>query len=162
MNIDRLNRVIEAIRAEPKHFVMSDWIHLGDAEVSGNDIDPQNLKCGTAGCIGGWAEILAASDARLGKYEIPNYPDSDAQVRGSTLSALWLDVPDGSYERDELTNLFMMDHKFNMGDFDELSPEDRAKAAIRAIEIFRDTGTSNWEQALRETGLLHKLYKIDC
>lgn len=50
MNTQLLRRIQEKIKAEPHNFVMSQW------------------HCGTAHCIGGWAQVLAPS-----KMDLPNH-----------------------------------------------------------------------------------------
>ncbi len=161
MNVERLNRIIERIRSEPAHFIMADWIESGQFGTNSKKALLE-LECGTAGCIGGWAETLANADAAKGLYKFPLDYDNEP-IHHMSAAADWLGVHDkGSDDWRQLDNLFMMDHEFNMENFDRLEPEERARAAIRAIEIYRDTGSSDWVRALDETGLRDEVERDRC
>src|SRR5262245_22385766 len=112
MNKERLNRVIEQIKAEPTHFVMSDWVNTGDPK------DLEALRCGTAGCIGGWIETLARADEHKGLFVLGT-PVYGGQFNGGTIANKWLEIYDdpsqsGADLRGELDSLFHMDR----GDLD--------------------------------------------
>lgn len=59
MNIELLLKVREAILLEPKRLDMWNW--LGTASKRDN---PDGPKCGTIGCISGWACVLKEKEAR--------------------------------------------------------------------------------------------------
>jgi hypothetical protein len=148
MNIENLNRVIEAIRSEPNHFVMRSWNTAGgiDASDEARSTLARNNPCNTAGCIGGWMDSLALADIADGKMEAGASIGSDQPL---TLVAAFAGV-----ERGDLDDLFHMDHYWSMFRFDRLPDAQRAEAGARAVEIFRNTGESDWKRALEETGLL--------
>jgi hypothetical protein len=154
MNIENLNRVIEAIRNEPHHFVMMNWntASEGPDETSLRVSLARNNPCNTAGCIGGWMDALGLTDIADGKME-PVTPEYEGgPVYGIFVAAAFIDLPRQSWE---LRQLFHMDRNFSMTRFDNLPPQKRAEAGIRAVEIFRDSGgKSDWRQALQDTGLL--------
>lgn len=160
MNIDNINRVIAAVRAEPHHFVMEDW------NTAGGDSGPavrltlaRNNPCNTAGCLGGWMDSLALCDIADGKMAAPVVSGED--LKDGIGSQLYLAARFiGMAESEQgwgsgLDMLFHMDRHFSMIRFDRLPPKARAEAGARALEIFRDNdGRSNWTRALEETGLL--------
>ena len=153
MNIDNINRVIAAVRAEPHHFVMADWNTATNAAESfpeGKRLSlARNNPCNTAGCLGGWMDSLALCDIADGKLTAPD-PDEEGKVQPAALAAHFIGV-----SKWHMDDLFHMDHRYSMPLFDELPPKTRAEAGARALEIFRDNdGESNWTQALEETGLL--------
>jgi hypothetical protein len=154
MNIENINRVIAAVRAEPHHFVMKDWNTASNA-INGFRVPDRltlakNNSCNTAGCLGGWMDSLALADIEDGKLTAPS--DEDGISSRSGMAAHFIGVTSTW----RLDGLFYMDHQFSMERFDKLPPKARAEAGARALEIFRDSdGESDWERALRETGLLN-------
>jgi hypothetical protein len=158
MNIDNINRVIAAVRAEPHHFVMKDWItncaHPSDYTPENRLQLARNNPCNTAGCLGGWMDSLALCDIQDGKMQEPDPDENDVSLRPSKLAAAFVGVDAGDFQ---LERLFHMDHLYSLSRFDRLPDEDRAKAGARALEIFRDTGKSNWTQALQDTGVLEQV-----
>jgi hypothetical protein len=163
MNIDNINRVIAAVRAEPHHFVMEDWNTASSAITNFNPADrltlARNNPCNTAGCLGGWMDSLALCDIADGKMAAPVVSDED--LKDGIGSPLYLAARFiGMAESEQgwgsgLDMLFHMDRHFSMIRFDRLPPKARAEAGARALEIFRDNdGRSNWTRALEETGLL--------
>lgn len=168
MNHERIQLVIDAIRKEPTHFKMEEWIDgiVGGSGAKGNaKIQLAELKCGTAGCIGGWMESLAWAAEKKGEFIVPmvTYDGIAEPAAAYKIAAefIGIDLHDehGWHTKLgwELYRLFHMERSYSMTRFDRLfSAEERAAAAIRALEIFRDTGKSNWRQALEETGLLER------
>lgn len=160
MNIDNINRVIAAVRAEPHHFVMADWNTAASAADSFPEEKRRSLArnnpCNTAGCLGGWMDAFALCDIADGKMAPPVVSDGilvDGTESPLVLAAHFIGVAEYAWGS-ELDHLFHMDRDFRMSRFDRLPPKARAEAGARALEIFRDTGKSNWTQALSETGLL--------
>lgn len=154
MRIDRLNALIENLRAEPEHYVMSNWINSGLGTEDKKDL--VELKCGTAGCLGGWLDSMANVEVRKGSFILPDTIPLHT-LHGLNGAAAYLEINEEDPKYWELDNLFMMDRIFDMERFDKLPAEDRAKAGIRAVEIFRDTGSSDWRRALEETGLIEEV-----
>lgn len=161
MNIDNINRVIAAVRAEPHHFVMKDWNTATNAAESFPEKKrlslARNNPCNTAGCLGGWMDSLALCDIADGKMKPPILSDEDlidGRINPLDLAARFIGVAAEQHWGSELDMLFHMDRHLSMTRFDRLPPKARAEAGARALEIFRDTGKSNWERALSETGLL--------
>lgn len=160
MNIDNINRVIEAIRAEPNHFVMRDWTTAPDAGDNFENEDARrtlarNNPCNTVGCIGGWADSLALNDIADGKMQPPESTYGADRLYPTELAAAFFGVSPRSAELD---SLFHMDRKFSMAKFDRLPDEKRAEVGARALEIFRDNnGKSDWKRALEEGGVLDKV-----
>src|SRR5262245_4194919 len=152
MRIDRLNALIENMRANPEHYVMSDWLSHGLGLDEKQDL--VELKCGTAGCIGGWLDSMANVEAKAGTFTIPPEHSGPGLFGGINAAADYLEIDEEDDKYWQLDNLFMMDRVFDMTRFDKLPAEDRAKAGIRAVEIFRDTGKSDWRRALTETDTL--------
>lgn len=150
MNIDNINRVIAAVRAEPHHFVMEEWNTAGsDGGAALRLTLARNNPCNTAGCLGGWMDSLALADIQDGKMIAPE-GDAYDHVCPMELAGQFIGIKHYLMDR-----LFHMDREYVMSRFDRLPPKARAEAGARALEIFRDSnGKSDWTQALRETGLL--------
>ncbi len=155
MNIDNINRVIAAVRAEPHHFVIEEWNTASSAVTGFNPTDrltlARNNPCNTAGCLGGWMDALALCDIEDGKLTAPAFdPYEEYRVGPAALAAHFIGV-----SRWQTDDLFHMDRQYSMPRFDQLPPKTRAEAGARALEIFRDSnGKSDWTQALKQTGLL--------
>jgi hypothetical protein len=153
MNIDNINRVIEAVRNEPTHFVMKEW----NTADNGSRLEESRLTltrnnpCNTAGCLGGWMDSLALADIADGKMEPPNPRPYEVAVYPTDMAAAFVGVQMGDHE---LNALFHMDDRYCLSRFDRLPAEKRAEAGVRVLEIFRDTEESDWTLALKETGLL--------
>lgn len=161
MNIDNINRVIAAVRAEPHHFVMAEWNTATTAADNFSEKKrlslARNNPCNTAGCLGGWMDSFALCDIADGKMTPPIISDEDL-IDGTANPLYWAAHFIGVAARgygSGLDMLFHMDRCFSMMRFDRLPPKARAEAGARALEIFRDNdGESNWTQALEQTRLL--------
>lgn len=139
-NTKNINDVIEAIKAHPKNFKMDDFIQ-GDVLHS----------CGTAGCIAGFtlalkADILSKepefrNSSNKGVYYLRTHRVVQAaEILGITT--------------DEAQELFFMPGGAEQRHAFDREPNDiRAAAAVRVLEILRDTGKVNWHLALRDAGL---------
>lgn len=66
MNVRLLRRVQKIILSEPKRLDMSTWGERVDPKE-----DPSAPKCGTVGCIAGWAYMLANRVPRKFGAEMP-------------------------------------------------------------------------------------------
>lgn len=155
MNIDNINRVIDAIRNEPQHFAMVEWITANMGAEYATNVRLTLCRgnpCNTAGCLGGWMDSLALADIADGKMTAPKPRDGHLMVYPTEMAAAFIGVEAHSQE---LHALFHMEFKFGMPRFDRLPDAKRAEAGARALEIFRDNGgKSDWRKALEETGLL--------
>lgn len=91
INIERLQRVIDFIRAEPENFRfdMNQWFNSRDVETDG---DGNPIFCGTAMCIGGTANWLEGQDAGAKLDRIMMMTEGDA--------ARWLGMDLGWRESD--------------------------------------------------------------
>lgn len=138
VSIENINRLIEKLRAEAEHFKMSRWVTVQNRPGHTSDLNAP-LSCGTAACIGSWAGYLAMQDAKQGLAL------SDVGTYGFFKSK-----PHSTEGNHEIESLFHMDFDYSMTAFDEYPDDVRVKVAIRALEIFRDTGCSDWRQALRD------------
>ncbi len=162
MDIANINRVIEQVKAEPAMFKMSHWVSsAADPYNDSRSIVKQAADapaCGTAACLGGWMHILAMRDAKNGDGR---YEDDDLYSYDRMLAKFLGIAP---HNVQEIVPLFSIgvkpgEERVWMSTFDnELTPEERAAAGVRALELFRDTGEARvWGQALTETGLYDKV-----
>lgn len=155
MDIANINRVIEKVKAEPKLYKMTDWVNFDMnkyyASQDALEAMAEGNTCGTAACLGGWMNILAIADKRAGD---PRYADI-SEGQSTRLVGAFL----GSGSTYGLFNMANKSGEYlSMPHFDKLPAEDRARAGVRVLEIFRDTGKSDaWAQALRETGLYEQV-----
>lgn len=159
MDIANINRVIEAVKASPKAYKMTYWVNFAKYNVSFDTLNAManGDTCGTAACIGGWMNVLALRDKAAGDERYANINAGE----NSAMVATFLGIPVDEYSLEvgrSLSSLFNMVSSephvwLSMPRFDELAPEDRARAGVRALEIWRDTGKADWPRALRETGL---------
>lgn len=119
MNVDRMNKLADYIESMP-HFTD----HPGD------NVDVFNLStwlsdryhnCGTAGCIGGWAKIMAAKDLGV------SHDSSEANSR------YWLNLT-----RQEAEDLFFpQTAEWGGLDWDDVKPKEAAEVIRLAAKGMR-------------------------
>jgi hypothetical protein len=96
-----------------------------DMAYSYNDRKASNHRCGSACCIGGWVQYL-------------NKNTRDLELHGAVATIC---PPDMS--KDEIYRLCYPDTAHDYGY--DATPQQ----AARAVEILRDTGVCDWEEALK-------------
>lgn len=70
LNLPNLKTLRDTIQAlDPTNFDMAAWSRDENGDGMATRVDMVNHTCGTAGCIGGWAEVLfvAKDDDRIGE-----------------------------------------------------------------------------------------------
>jgi hypothetical protein len=125
MNIENINKIIAKLQEKDTNvLMMSSWckkIRL-----------PSSGECGTAACIGGWAQIIM-------RQEDVNYY--------SPRAATWMGI---DYEL-FLDLCFMRRCDFDHYWFDqEYDIPTSKKIGVRALEILRDEGKVDWGRAISE------------
>lgn len=126
MNVDNINRVIEAIRTEKEiQFSMPDWFK------------PQVEGCKTVCCIGGTCAVVGKFKTVADTYNAP--------FHYIPITAKWLGITE-----DDAHELCCAEELE-----DDCSLEDITKdTAIACLEHLRDTGNVDWLLAARKTGLI--------
>ncbi len=157
LNIENINRVIEAIKADGKAFKMLNFVQSESASaVKDNYGNPRQWDCGTAMCIAGWANLIRLEDAgnkpklNTGGSD-PYHNEFARQFANEDRAAHWLGF-DGSYEA---RPLFYMsyncwDGQHERNQFDALPDDVRSKAGIYVLEHLRDTGAIDWPAAIEK------------
>lgn len=124
INVRLLRRIAKHIAAEPRRFQMGEWIYRKEEfpaklfpEYSHRNEPTMHrfAPCGTAACIGGWAEILAG----VGK---PGKPLSSHQAIGGDTPALF--------------NVDNWPSQFAQPYLDAATPAKRVRIAVKRIEHF--------------------------
>lgn len=128
LNIENIDKVIAAIKAEPELLKMYGW--------NGQKVDAPNI-CGTAACIGGWAEIIAKKEGFVVEY--------NSNILGPSQ---WLGL-----NRELENDLFLMNGDIQRKMFDKKPAPMRAKVAIEVLENLKATGVVDWNSALIRNGL---------
>lgn len=123
-NVDNLNKMIEAIRAEKQPIRMAGFV-------------ASNTACGTTACLAGWANILRQDGLHKGLYYTD---DQGREIRfGNSIAASeWMGISE--YHGDRLFYNFAAD---------ELPFDQRKEAAIRLLERIRDTGDGAWSDVIQ-------------
>ncbi len=129
MNVDNINRWIEAVRTEtlngePFAFDMGRWI--SDHDLTQNS---HGHTCGTAACLGGAADMLAAADHGV-----------DPRKLDIADLAAWTGVPEGL-----LDDLFYPRNEHYADAYDATPAQ-----GARVLELLRDTRLVQWDRALAE------------
>lgn len=148
MNEANIRRIIAAIRAEPDHFEMNNWFKGGYLR------DVAARQCGTAACIGGWAEVLMHEDlGTVGPSTSPDYCAWLGWDRDSELDCAFDEIC-------TMNNEFIGDDPvekyeyLSMAHFDKLPATVRAAAAAEVLERFIATGKNHWAQVLHDQELI--------
>lgn len=155
MNTDNINKLIDWLKVDQgRHFHMSSWNStvLDDKPFK---YDPNKEYCGTTFCLAGTCELLFQLDNNVLPQELQvNIRGWRGRYRVRGTEYLDLNVKQGE-------RLFLMDGLDGEGPvlirhmlqkFDQLCKPRRAAAAIRVLEILRDTGEVDWMQAINDTG----------
>lgn len=148
MNKDNINKLIRWLEEDQgRHFAMSRWnSKAGEGEQRARI---KHKECGTTLCLAGSCELLAQLDqgVRPSKLRIntPDWRHSFAYA-----GANYLDLTDT--QRDNLFFLQTGDRMMAIDAFDRLCDLRRTAAAVRVLEILRDTGKVCWALAVKETG----------
>lgn len=155
-NIENINRLIEVFQKDSGiHFRMDGYIEY--TPESGIDADKREaptkyLECQTAMCVAGWANALRMLDE--GKdYKKIVAADTDgfmAHFNSEEAACEWLGI---TYM--EGRALFYLESHYGPSKyaFDKIAPEKRKIAGIRVLEILRDTGVVDWDQAIVDAGI---------
>lgn len=154
VNVEEINKVIEALKADGgSHLLMGNWFcHLneeGEPEVDG---ERSYEPCHTAFCIAGWTNFLRFTEQEAINME-PSHFDRIMSNTDEAARRLGLVDEDG-FPTEGANRLFYLDN-FGLSEFDNMPPNVRSAAAIRVLEILRDTGEVNWGEALRDAGAQH-------
>ena len=133
MNVALLEKIIEAIQAQPEKFDMSRWF---------NRLQDENDNfCGTTQCIGGWALVLGMS---IDPIEDIYYTENDGSRLAESANGekQWINdiaqkVLDLSFcQADRLFHVMNWNEKF-MRDYDDAqTPEEKAAVAVARIRHF--------------------------
>ena len=161
-NNENINKLIDRLRQDDgTHFMMEGYVqHTPTARLLPDD-DPErprrHIECGTAYCLAGWANLLRMTEIGI-DYKSVRASDDDPeafidQFSNADVAADWLGITTHQANR-----LFLMWNweSCNMPDteeFDRIDPATRRAAAIRVLEILRDTGEVNWAQACADAGI---------
>lgn len=156
MNIENINKVIEAIKADREkpvsHFTMGSYASIIDFEARPGDVKGYQV-CNTAMCIAGWANTIRMLDINDPRLKTDAYFD---YVGNRFEAAHWLGISD-----EDAKHMFFMENKDaeNTGGqdaldaFDKSDRDARYNAAIAVLEHLRDTGNADWQKALRSHSL---------
>lgn len=137
LNVKLLRQIIQKIKDEPRRLAMSTWITHRNDGIWRDDkrgerlVIPDGLygkkcpwhdfpPCGTAACIGGWAELITNKKAgkKVFAIELLNILGiSDSQVRNLFSCDMWPE-------------------KYWLAYANAKTPKGKANAAIRYIEYF--------------------------
>lgn len=126
-------RIIQAhILEEPNRIGMQDWLTFG--------LQPGNIfnhyrghlvpKCGTVGCIGGWASILFEDKQTKSAEDDGGYYDSYIFAVGENSNSLFYTEEWPTWLRESLNS--------------STSQQDYANVVSEAIDRFIDNGGSFW------------------
>lgn len=146
MNIDNINRVIEALEREreAKHetFMMGGFSYYIGSD-DGEARDGRYHGCNTALCIAGWANTLQMSERtkRSSRFSGASTNFERAQR--------WL----GLREEQAWKLFYMGGSIMRLSEFDYLPAALRYHAGIRVLQILRETGKVDWLQAMRCAGI---------
>lgn len=125
-NTENIDKLITAIKAKPTHFKMDTWKKDGDLLHA----------CGTAACLGGWANTLSG--------HLAVNAQGDARSNGNDEAAReWLGI-----DYYQGNSLFYMAGKDQRMAFDNADANARAIAAERVLKVLRDEDRVDWDQAL--------------
>jgi len=118
INTDNINRLIETISKAPAdHMIMNNW----------NEPRP----CGTAHCIGGWAQVLGA----------PQDPRDRAKWYGiNTIEVNALEFMNN-------------DQMFGLAQFDMLPADQRKVLMLGVLNNLLATGHVDWDKQFIDAGL---------
>lgn len=141
MNVELLERVVEAVLAEPKRVDMDHWLRTGHHDKRREGHFP---RCGTVGCIAGWS--LVHAERRSTRQAYRTVANKELRRYGSC------DIEDLAAERLQLTesqskDLFLPSH-WPSDLQDDLYRETAgtlgyAQVVVRAIDRFIASG-GNW------------------
>ncbi len=163
MNIENINKVIEALKADRdhpiQHFKMRDFadiIDFGKREGEGYQV------CNTAMCVAGWANTIAMLERNDPDLKTAAYFGS-AGDKYAAAEWLGIDLTQADHiffmEKDDNTENGSGQTALNM--FDAANRDARYAAAIEMLETLRDTGRASWQQALLNNGLGEIADEID-
>lgn len=145
--IDKTIALLKTLK--PDQFEMSHWTckNPGAGGTRGR-------LCDTTACLAGWITIAQMPRAELARYFGKDAPYNANSVDYERLAAGHLGQgPERPEWISVLHNLFMMPEGYKMVLFDRQPARKRHAAAIRVLEILRDTGREDWPQALRDAGI---------
>lgn len=161
VNQENLERIAQAIESEPEHFKMREWL-TGTEKAE----HVAQHRCGTAACIGGWVDVLRAKDFfdQHGRWPFrseDSYSNSYKRLEWlgfedveSAVATQWwyLTTMNNELVADDGGDEYLM-----MGRFDDLLPEERAKAGAEVVLRFAKTGRAMWGTVLKELGLYDRV-----
>lgn len=136
-------------KLKPDQFEMGQWT-CKNIGVGGT----RGALCDTTACLAGWITIAQMPRTELALYfgkEAPyNAGSVDYEKRAAGFLGQGEDRPEYGTT---LHALFMMPNGYKMVLFDNQPARKRHAAAIRVLEILRDTGREDWPRALTEAGI---------
>ncbi len=151
---DRINQIIADIREDKgDHFRMSSFSDYLSPGVKEED-NGKYIPCNTSFCIGGWANFHRLQETAPEKLDTTVF---SRLVTNADAAAEWL----GMAPYDAYT-LFHMSGSIDIGDFDDQPLEARRTAGVRVLEILRDTGKVDWNQALVDAGIDPEEFSNGC
>ena len=151
MNKENLAKVIEAIKSlKPNKLAMNLWLTDNRAVAFDN--------CGTAGCIGGWAEAVAAlNGSRQMAHSFLDLTPREAD------DLFYIDLTRYEGTEDERDTYYTsINQAFtsigieavrgnSLPELDTLDAEYRKAIVLNVLQILHDTGKVRWAEAITNT-----------
>lgn len=146
MNIENIQKIIARLKADDgSHFKMKGWAawlpHIAQAREADENYPTEFVECGTAFCIGGWANMLRdeASAKTLKGAQFESF------IQDEETAARWIGISYSQAQR-----LFRMENSdLGLLYFDRLPQAVRRQAGINVLELLIETGGSvDWDQAI--------------
>jgi len=141
LNVPLINQIIADMEADDgEAILMNSFLIAEDKFVS--------TGCGAAGCIAGWAYMVAFKDATIRERKALN------RMSWENTAAELLGIPRREYTfgSDAIDTLFYMNGSYmSLKEFDYLEPAQRKRTAIELLTHLRDTGFIDWDRALGVT-----------
>lgn len=146
MNVENIQKVIEAIKADAKAFKMYNFVQnpAAPTDIYGA---PMEWTCGTAMCVAGWANLIRLEETGKSPKKVKRTTDGlnefARQFSNEDAARSWLGL-----DMEQSDSLFYMrsdDEGYGQGErerveFDELPDEVRAKAGVIVLENLIATG----------------------
>ncbi len=174
VNVGNIQKVIDRLTLDDgSHFIMQDFVQWIKPQPMGRYSDQTTtradkwIECGTAMCVAGWANLIRMTEEGVDYKAI-----TDSEFRQAFESwhkaREWLGIA-GYGPAEDLFRCQIEDnvrfqlegHTYivaGMDGFDRLPNATKRAAGIRVLEILRDTGEVDWQQALVDVGGTVEVY----
>lgn len=156
VNEANIRKIIDWIKKDQAvHFKMGGWVSY---LLDNDDRPTKYVECGTAFCIGGYANLLRLQEAGEDPLAVVSSEDEDGYYGNEFLrqfvdqgaAAAWMGLDCRSAH-----HLFMAITYSNRGiaEIDSLEPSRRAEVAIDVLENLIATGEVDWDKSLDKFGV---------